>query len=290
MPKTRPPYAPAFRRQMLDLVRAGRDPTDLAREFEPSSQAIRNWVARADRDEGRREAKPLTFEATLSRPSAMTLPGCAARISSCGWSVIFSLEPWPGSLGRPEWSRPGLRIHEREPGLLPDRPDGARARGVNGRLIRLAEATAIRSCCHGRGAATADQDSARQLPRDLRCTAHSCRLVLLMDRRSRRPLSLRSDPETSSVLAGPAGGSLTGLRRHDPFALVSSPTNHTPAAASIASMPARRVGSVTGAKSGEWLTGSSFNLPAFSACANVSGSMPPTTQNTAGTPHAAATG
>lgn len=57
MPHTRPPYAPEFRRQMIELVRAGRDPTDLAREFEPSAQAIRNWVAQADRDEGRREAK-----------------------------------------------------------------------------------------------------------------------------------------------------------------------------------------------------------------------------------------
>ena len=58
MPKTRPPYAPEFRRQMVELVRAGRDPEDLAREFEPSSQAIRNWVAQADRQEGRREAAP----------------------------------------------------------------------------------------------------------------------------------------------------------------------------------------------------------------------------------------
>lgn len=45
MPKTRAPYAPEFRRQMIELVRAGRDPADLAREFEPSAQAIRNWVA-----------------------------------------------------------------------------------------------------------------------------------------------------------------------------------------------------------------------------------------------------
>jgi transposase len=57
MPHTRPPYAPEFRRQMVELVRAGRDPTDLAREFEPSAQAIRHWVAQADRDEGRRESK-----------------------------------------------------------------------------------------------------------------------------------------------------------------------------------------------------------------------------------------
>ena len=58
MAKTHPPDAPEFRRQMVELVGAGRDPADLAREFEPSSQAIRNWVAQADRQDGRREAKP----------------------------------------------------------------------------------------------------------------------------------------------------------------------------------------------------------------------------------------
>ena len=52
MAKTRPPYAPEFRRQMVDLVHSGRDPTDLAREFEPSAQAIRNWVLVADRQNG----------------------------------------------------------------------------------------------------------------------------------------------------------------------------------------------------------------------------------------------
>jgi transposase len=54
MPKTRPPYPPEFRRQMVDLVRAGRDPEDLAKEFEPTAQSIRNWIAVADKLEGRR--------------------------------------------------------------------------------------------------------------------------------------------------------------------------------------------------------------------------------------------
>ena len=54
MSKTRPPYAPEFRQQMVELVRAGRSPEELGREFEPSAQAIRNWVVQADRDEGRR--------------------------------------------------------------------------------------------------------------------------------------------------------------------------------------------------------------------------------------------
>ena len=40
---------------MVDLVRAGRTPWELAREFECPAQAIRNWVRQADRDEGRRE-------------------------------------------------------------------------------------------------------------------------------------------------------------------------------------------------------------------------------------------
>jgi transposase len=54
MPKSRPPYPPELRRQMVELVRAGRTPEDLAREYEPSAQAIRNWVAQADRDQGKR--------------------------------------------------------------------------------------------------------------------------------------------------------------------------------------------------------------------------------------------
>ena len=48
------PYPPEFRRQMVELVRSGRTPQELAREFEPSAGAIRNWVRRADLDEGRR--------------------------------------------------------------------------------------------------------------------------------------------------------------------------------------------------------------------------------------------
>ena len=57
MAKTRPPYSPEFRRQMVELVRVGRDPDDLAREFEPMAQSIRHWVGVADRGGGRREEK-----------------------------------------------------------------------------------------------------------------------------------------------------------------------------------------------------------------------------------------
>ena len=55
MPKARLPYSPEFRRQMVDLVRAGRSPEDLACGFEPAAQSLCAWVAQADRAEGRRE-------------------------------------------------------------------------------------------------------------------------------------------------------------------------------------------------------------------------------------------
>ncbi len=54
MPKRNAPYPLEFRQQMVELVRIGRTPEELSREFEPSAQAIRNWVAQADRDAGRR--------------------------------------------------------------------------------------------------------------------------------------------------------------------------------------------------------------------------------------------
>lgn len=52
MPRTRAPYAPEFRLQIIELARAGRSAYELAEEFEPSYWTIRNWVKQADRDEG----------------------------------------------------------------------------------------------------------------------------------------------------------------------------------------------------------------------------------------------
>jgi transposase len=54
MPRTSPPYSPEFRQQLLDLVRAGREPNELAREFEPSGETIRQWVKQAALEAGER--------------------------------------------------------------------------------------------------------------------------------------------------------------------------------------------------------------------------------------------
>lgn len=64
MPRTRPPYAPEYRRRIIELARAGRSIKELAREFEPSANAIRQWVHQAARDEGQRSDGLTTDERT----------------------------------------------------------------------------------------------------------------------------------------------------------------------------------------------------------------------------------
>lgn len=47
-------YPPEFREQIVEFVHVGRSPKELAREFEPSEQTIRNWMKQADLESGRR--------------------------------------------------------------------------------------------------------------------------------------------------------------------------------------------------------------------------------------------
>lgn len=61
MPKSHKPYAPEFKQRIVEMVRAGRSPDELAEKFEPTAQSIRNWVVQAERDAGQR-ADGLTTE------------------------------------------------------------------------------------------------------------------------------------------------------------------------------------------------------------------------------------
>ena len=62
MPRSRPPYPAEFRRQMVELVQAGRTPAELSREFGVTSQSIAAWVAQAAADSG----KPIAGKDVLS--------------------------------------------------------------------------------------------------------------------------------------------------------------------------------------------------------------------------------
>ena len=95
MPRTRPPYPEEYRKKMVELVRTGRTPYELAKEFEPIAVTIRNWVKQADLDEGlrqdgtttdereelrrlRRENKRLRLEREILAHRPGALPGKAA--------------------------------------------------------------------------------------------------------------------------------------------------------------------------------------------------------------------
>jgi transposase len=46
-------YTPEFKRQMVDLVRSGRSPASLAKEFGPSAWTIALWVKQDARNTGK---------------------------------------------------------------------------------------------------------------------------------------------------------------------------------------------------------------------------------------------
>jgi transposase len=54
MGRTRKAYPTEFRNQMVELVRVGRTPEQLAKEFEPTATTIRKWADQAARDDGSR--------------------------------------------------------------------------------------------------------------------------------------------------------------------------------------------------------------------------------------------
>jgi transposase len=47
-------YPPEFRRKIVELVRAGRQPGDLAHEFSLARQTVRNWIKQHKVESGER--------------------------------------------------------------------------------------------------------------------------------------------------------------------------------------------------------------------------------------------
>jgi transposase-like protein len=54
MPRSHPRYAPEYRQRIIELARAGRSVSELARQFEPTAESIRAWIKQAELDEGLR--------------------------------------------------------------------------------------------------------------------------------------------------------------------------------------------------------------------------------------------
>jgi len=58
------PYPAEYRARMVELVRSGRSPESLEKEFDATAPTIRAWVRQADRDSGARADGLTTDERT----------------------------------------------------------------------------------------------------------------------------------------------------------------------------------------------------------------------------------
>lgn len=163
MGKTHKGYPAGFKQKIVELVRQGRTAEGLSREFEPSAQAIRNWVAQADRDEGRRgRASPAycvipSFSSDSARARRASFP---PSVSAAGDATV-----WSGTHQRLV-SGSGLRRRAEHPPL----GDAPRLPVYSGRWMTRAISCVRRHCPlqkRARGAASGGSVCAS--PTDLGC-------------------------------------------------------------------------------------------------------------------------
>src|ERR1700736_2458269 len=128
MPRTHPPYAPEYRRRIIELARAGRSIDQLAREFEPSANAIRKWVKQASLDEGLR-----SDGLTTSEREELTRLRRENRVLRGEREILAKARP--GLLRRPARRRHGVRVRKGQPGHARNRHDVSRTGRLRQRLL-----------------------------------------------------------------------------------------------------------------------------------------------------------
>lgn len=125
-------YPPEFRRQIIELHKAGRSVAELAREFEPGEQTIRNWIRQAEIDDGEPEGRRARDREELRRLRRENRQLKLER-------EILKKKPRPGLLGRATRSPDGIRVHEATPGHLSGACQGACAGALRQRLLPVAQ-------------------------------------------------------------------------------------------------------------------------------------------------------
>src|SRR5438270_588741 len=105
--KTSKRYTAEFRRQMVELHRAGRGIPELAREFGPTPWTIALWVKQAERDAGRgdgglttcegggptrlrRENRRMKLEREILAKAAAWFAQESAANAKCSWDSVRS--------------------------------------------------------------------------------------------------------------------------------------------------------------------------------------------------------
>ena len=130
-------YPLEFRQQMVELVKAGRSPEEVGKEFDVAPQTIRNWLRDAKVDLSR-EPDHLT---TAEREELNRLRR-ENRQLQLEREILSKAAAW---FARETDVDPaeGFRVRERAPGRLSDRHDVPRAGGLPQRLLCVGEAAAV---------------------------------------------------------------------------------------------------------------------------------------------------
>lgn len=147
--------------KLIELVRSGRSPDELAAEFEPSAQTIRSWVAQADRDAGGRAGG-------LTSPNARNSRNFEVRITSCALSTRPYQKRRPGSRRRRK-SNPARNSNSWRrirPTILPPR-SAACAEGLRQRVLRVAQAFAAVTCARQCSTERSNRSHLSRFARDL---------------------------------------------------------------------------------------------------------------------------
>lgn len=93
-------YQPEYRQRLIELYRAGRSAESLARDFEPTAQTIRNWVAQADRDGGQRTDGLTTAECEELRQLRRENRRLSGELEIPGKAVAWFAQKTDGSTSR----------------------------------------------------------------------------------------------------------------------------------------------------------------------------------------------
>ena len=167
MPRGRRAYPLEFRRRIVELVRVGRRPGELAREFEPTVESINRWVKQADRDEGRREDGLTTREREemrrLRRENRQLKREREILAKAAAW---FAREA--GS------THQRIRVREGAPGPLSGSHTVSPAGRLHQWVLRVATAWHVGTGRSRLGAPVDDSGYSRRLPWHVWCTQDTC--------------------------------------------------------------------------------------------------------------------
>jgi transposase len=103
MPQTRAGQAPESRWRIVELGRSGRGVSELAREFEPTVETMRQWIKQAELDEGQR-ADGLT----TSEREELNRLRCENRVLREKREILSKAAAW---FAQETGATPGRRSH-----------------------------------------------------------------------------------------------------------------------------------------------------------------------------------